>query len=70
MHQGRWSADKRLGLILQGSASITEPEDELSKIYITVLKTFCGHGYDEQEKGSLYEMLREVIGSIVLCKRD
>ena len=66
IHDGRQFADRRLGLILQGSASITKPEDELSKIYITVLKTSVGHGYDDEEKETLYELLRESLGSIVL----
>lgn len=65
IHEGRQFPDRRLGLILQGSAIITKPKDKLNKIYITVLKTSVGHRYDDQEKEILYKLLRETLGSIV-----
>jgi hypothetical protein len=53
-------------MILQEEASTTAPERKLNDIYITVLKNSVGHGYDDQEKEDLYEILRRVLGSIVL----
>ena len=64
--EGRRFTTQRLTLILRGDASITKPEDELNKIYTTVLKNSVGHYYDNQEKESLYEILREILGSVVI----
>ena len=58
-------AKKRLHLILQSNGLITKPEDELDKIYTTVLKNAADHDYDEEEKESVYGMLGEILGSIV-----
>jgi NACHT domain len=66
IYEGRRFTAKRLSLILQGDASVTEPEDALNKIYITLLKNSVGHGYNNQEKDDLYEILREILGSIVI----
>jgi hypothetical protein len=59
IYEGRRFTTQRLSLILRGDASITKPEDELNKIYTTVLKNSVGHDYDNQEKESLCEMLCE-----------
>ena len=59
-------AKQRLHLILQDDRLVTKPEDELGKIYMTVLKNFANHDYDEEEKKKAYEMLRKTLGSIVL----
>lgn len=58
-------ARKRLHLILQDNGSITKPEDELDKIYSTVLENSANHDYDEEEKEWVYGMLREILGTIV-----
>ena len=58
-------AKKRLHLILQDNGLITKPEDELDKIYTTVLQNFANHDYNEEEKEWMYGMLREILGSIV-----
>ena len=58
-------AKKRLHLILQNNRSITKPEDELDKIYNTVLENSSNYDYNEEEKESVYGMLREILGSIV-----
>ena len=64
--EGKYLTKKRLALILEGDASHTQPEIELTKIYITVLKNSIGHHYNEQEKESFYAVLRKVVGSIVV----
>ena len=58
-------AKKRLHLILQSNGLITKPEDELDKIYTTVLENSASHDYNEEEKEIVYRMLREILGSIV-----
>ena len=58
--------EQRLHLILQGNANTTEPEAELNKIYITVLKNSVRPSYSEQEKDEFYKKLKEILGSIVL----
>ena len=59
-------AKQRLHIILQSDRLVTKPEDELNKIYITVLKNFTNHDYDIEEKQKVYGMLRKILGSIVL----
>ena len=59
-------AKRRLHLILQSNSSITKSEDELDKIYITVLKNSANHDYDEEEKESVYGILKKILSSIVL----
>ena len=66
IYDGSRFAERRLSLLLQGDAHLTKPEDELNKIYMTVLKNSIGHDYDEQEKEISYKMLRDILGSIVL----
>ena len=66
IHEGGPFREQRLHLILQGDANTTEPEDELNKIYITVLKNSVRPNYNEQEKENFYKMLKGILGSIVL----
>ena len=66
IHEGGPFREQRLYLILQGDANTTEPEDELNKIYITVLKNSVRPNYNEQEKENFYKMLKGILGSIVL----
>ncbi len=69
IYEGRRSipiAKKRLHRILQSDGSITKPEDELNKIYTTVLQNAINPAYNEEEKEIVYEMLRKILGSIVL----
>jgi hypothetical protein len=65
IREGRKFASKRLSIILQGDSSVTAPEKQLNGIYITVLKNSVCHNYDEQEMEDLYNMLRDILGSIV-----
>ena len=66
IHEGGPFREQRLHLILQGDANTTKPEDELNKIYITVLKNAVRPNYNEQEKENFYKMLKGILGSIVL----
>jgi hypothetical protein len=66
IREGRRFAVKRLDIILGGDTSTTVPEKHLNEIYITVLKNSISNDYDEQEKGELCEMLRNILGKIVV----
>jgi NACHT domain len=59
-------AEDRLSLILQSDGSVTEPEDELNKIYITVLENSVNPAFTKQEKEKFYERLRRILGAIVV----
>jgi hypothetical protein len=60
-------ADERLRILLVGSASsdLVGPEEQLTKMYLTVLQTSIRHGYNAQEMTAYYSILRLVLGSIV-----
>ena len=64
--EGKKLATERLSMILEEKSSGTAPERKLNKIYITVLTNSIGPEYDEQEKKHLHELLRRVLGSIVV----
>jgi hypothetical protein len=66
IREGRKFTAKRLSIILQSNSSVTAPEKHLDEIYITVLKNSTCHDYDEQEKADLYDILRNVLVSIVV----
>jgi hypothetical protein len=57
--------EEKLDMLLEGDNSTNTPENHLSKIYITVLKN-SSRDYTEQDKQSLYRMLRVILGSIVI----
>ena len=58
-------ASKRLSLVLQG-APTTQPEEELNKIYTTVLKSSVGDDFDKQDKEEVYCPLRMTLGTTVI----
>ncbi|KAF2632856.1 hypothetical protein BU25DRAFT_329647, partial [Macroventuria anomochaeta] len=60
-------ADERLRILLAGSASSdpVAPEEQLNKMYVTVLQTSIRPGYNAQEMTMYYNMLRLILGSIV-----
>jgi hypothetical protein len=60
-------ADERLRILLAGNASSNPvgPEEQLTKMYLTVLQTSIRHGYNAQEMTEYYSMLRLILGSIV-----
>jgi hypothetical protein len=64
--EGKKLATERLSMILKEKSSGTAPERKLNEIYITVLRNSIGPQYDEREKERLYELLRRVLGSIVV----
>ena len=67
LYEGIPFHEQRLHRILQGNANTTEPEAELNKIYITVLKdSFLRSNFSDQEKNDFYKKLKEILGSIVL----
>lgn len=68
IYEGRKSTvtQKRLQLILQGESSIIKPGDELNKAYITVLKNSIGQGFNIHEENLLFDILRNIIGGIVV----
>jgi hypothetical protein len=63
--EGRQLASKRLFLVLQG-APTTQPEEELNKIYTTVLESSVGDHLNEQDKEEVYCPLRKTLGTIVI----
>jgi hypothetical protein len=66
IREGRQLATRRLSLILDDNSPATAPEKQLDEIYTTVLKSSVDHDYDDQEKEVVCEMLREVLGSIII----
>ena len=62
---GRHAAN-RLSTILQGNTSEIEPEKQLDKIYLTVLKSSVPSEYNDQEKEYTYRIVRKILGTIVI----
>ena len=58
-------AEERVRLILEASTSSTAPEEQLNKIYTTVLEKSIRPTYAAPETKVFYSMLRLVLGSIV-----
>jgi hypothetical protein len=60
--------DERLRILIEGSASgdTAAPEQQLNRIYVTVLQTSIRSGYSTPEKTMYYSMLRVILGSIVV----
>ncbi|XTI95240.1 hypothetical protein V2W45_1462911, partial [Cenococcum geophilum] len=63
--KGRQLASNRLSLVLEG-APTTQPEEELNRIYTTVLKSSVGDYFDEQDKEEVYYSLRKTLGTIII----
>jgi hypothetical protein len=66
IREGRRFFQRRLDIILQGDKSVTAPENHLNKIYLTVLENSIYQDYAELEKEEQYNMLREILRSIVI----
>jgi AAA ATPase domain len=67
IREGKRFACKRLGTILDGNnGTITAPEKHLNKIYLTVLEHSISSDYSTEEKGEAYEILKHILGSVVL----
>jgi len=59
-------AEERLRIILEGGNLTGTPEEHLNGIYITVLRTSIQGSYTEQESLRLHDLLRGVLGAIVV----
>jgi NACHT domain len=67
IREGKRFAAKRLNQILiEGSNTVTAPEEHLNEIYTTVLKHSVASEYTDEEKEESYGMLKLVLGSIVV----
>ncbi|KAK7416688.1 hypothetical protein QQX98_005014 [Neonectria punicea] len=66
VREGRRLASKRISILLNGHRSDAGPEQQLDQIYTNVLQDSIQQDYNEKEKAELYDMLREVLGSIVI----
>ena len=64
--EGRRYAARRLSLLLEGNTPHTQPEKQLNDMYLTVLKSSVGQGYEEQEREELCETLRTTLGTIAI----
>jgi hypothetical protein len=60
-------ADERLRILIAGSVSTgaATPEEQLNRIYLTVLRTSIRPGYSAHEMTEYYSILRLILGSIV-----
>jgi hypothetical protein len=67
IREGKRFTAKRLDMILQGGGSAPiAPEKHLDEIYTTVLKNSVTSEYTDEEEEELYNMLRQILGSIVI----
>jgi hypothetical protein len=66
IRDGRRLAMKRITKLLNQHIDDAGPERQLDQIYTTVLRDCIQQGYSEEEKTEIYEILREVLGSIVV----
>jgi hypothetical protein len=65
IREGRRLADRRISILINDHRSGAGPEKQLDEIYITVLKASTQSGYNEEERKELFDILRDVLGSIV-----
>ncbi|KAH9204386.1 hypothetical protein DL95DRAFT_471533, partial [Leptodontidium sp. 2 PMI_412] len=67
IHKGkRQLARTRLDTILKGSSrTVTEPENHLNEIYLTVLNHSISE-YSDEEKEGVFKMLKHTLGSLVV----
>jgi hypothetical protein len=66
IREGRRLAMRRIKILVNKHISDAGPEKQLDQIYTTVLQDSIQQGYNDEEKVELYEMLRDVLGSIVV----
>jgi hypothetical protein len=61
-------ADERLRILLEGGAShiTATPEEQLDRIYITVLQNSMKPGFTNQDQEKFCSMLRYILGSVVV----
>ena len=67
VHEGKRFSEERLAMILEvNSTAITAPEKHLNEVYITILKHSTSPSYTDKERGDLRDLLRHILGSIVV----
>ncbi|KAK3899283.1 hypothetical protein C8A05DRAFT_18255 [Staphylotrichum tortipilum] len=66
IREGRRLATRRVELLIHKHRSDAGPEKQLDQIYTTILQDSLRQGYNDDEKAELYEILREVLGSLVV----
>lgn len=66
IREGRRLAMRRISALLNGRSSGVGPQKQLDEIYTTVLRGSIHQDYNDEEKQELHEILREVLGSIVI----
>jgi hypothetical protein len=67
IREGKRFAHKRLDTILKGSSNaITAPDKHLDEIYLTVLKHSISSEYSDNEIEEVCDMLKHILGSIVV----
>ena len=64
--EGRHRAAKRLSMMLESSTSTRTPEHHLNDVYIRVLRSTIHEEDLEEDKEDTYEILKQVLGTIVL----
>ncbi|OAG06628.1 putative WD-repeat protein [Paraphaeosphaeria sporulosa] len=67
IREGKRFAATRLNTILKRSGdTLTEPEKHLDEIYTTVLSQSVSSEYSDEEKEESFNMLRQILGSLVV----
>ncbi|KAH8758829.1 WD40-repeat-containing domain protein, partial [Hyaloscypha finlandica] len=68
IREGKRFARKRLDTILKGSSSssVTTPEKHLDEIYLAVLKHSISSEYSDEEINEVCDMLKHILGSLVV----
>ena len=66
LSQGGQFIARRLSSLLEGSTSLSKPEEQLDKIYLTVLQSSIRQGYGEQEREEFCKTLKSILGAIVI----
>jgi hypothetical protein len=66
IRDGRRQGSRRISILVKDSIASAGPDKQLDVIYITVLKDTIEQDYTDDEKDGLYEVLRKVLGGIVI----
>jgi hypothetical protein len=66
IRDGKRQGRRRISILTENICLEADPDKQLDEIYLTVLKDTIEQGYTVEEKQGLYELLRKVLGSIVV----
>lgn len=66
IREGRRLTMRRVSILLNGHRAGVGPEKQLDQIYTAVIRDSVHQDYTQQEKAELYDILREVLGSLVV----